>query len=136
MTCEHVCIESLLNKYSARNVRASFISAFAVAFDGSRAHHVIGAELRLELNQLDRTTQRSLTTENHRRLVLTAPHSRLLHECLSVAHACQTAPDNIRALMPDCFPSATRDACYAMQQFDNYLIHKRIDTLDDMRVCL
>lgn len=116
----------------------AFIDTFATAFDGSRAHHLIGAqrfaELRLELNQLNRTTQRALDTENNRRLVLTSPHSRLLHECLGVAHACETAPDNIRALMPRCFPAATLDACYALQQFDNYLIHQRIDALGDTRM--
>jgi hypothetical protein len=116
----------------------SFINTFALAFDNSRAHHLIGvkrfAELRLELNQLNRTTQHALDTENNRRLVLTSSHSRLLHECLNVAHACQTAPANICSLMPNCFPASTRDACYAMQLFDNYLIHQRIDALGDTRM--
>ena len=116
----------------------AFIHTFALAFNGSRAHHLIGSErfseLRLELNELDRTTERALVTENNRRLVLTSPHSRLLHECLCIAHACQTAPDNIRALMPDCFPGSTSDACYVMSLFDNYLIHQRIDALGDRRM--
>jgi len=117
---------------------AAFINTFALAFDGSRARHVIGnerfSELRLELNELNRTTQRALETESKRHLVLTPPHSRLLHECLSVARSCETAPANIRLLMPDCFASATGDACYVMQLFDTYLINKRIDDLSDRRL--
>jgi hypothetical protein len=63
--------------------------------------------------------------------VLTAAHARLLHECLGVAHQCQTAPANVRALMPADFGAATLDACYVMQQVDNYLLHRRIDMLGD-----
>jgi hypothetical protein len=31
--------------------------------------------------------------------------------------------------MPDVFASATRDALYAMQLLDNYLLNQRIDAL-------
>jgi hypothetical protein len=117
---------------------AAFIHTFADAFDRSRADHVIGrerfSELRLELNQLNKATQHSLDTQTRRRHILSSPNARLLHECLCVAHTCEKVPTNIRALMPVCFSTATRDACYVMQQFDNYLIHQRIDALGDTRM--
>jgi hypothetical protein len=33
--------------------------------------------------------------------------------------------------MPVRFGAVTEDACYVMQQVDNYLLHKRIDALGD-----
>jgi len=111
----------------------AFVVAFAGAFDGSRAHHVIGSErfgaLRLELNALRRQAERALETERGREHVLTELHSRLLHECLGVAHVCMATDAKVRDLMPDVFGAATRDACYVMQQVDTYLLHKRIDAL-------
>ena len=117
----------------------AFVSAFAQAFDGSRADHVIGKqrfrELRLELNALAKRADAALLTERGREHVLTELHSRLLHECLGVVHQCETAPANVCALMPawtpEVFGEATQDACYVMQQVDTYLLHKRIDALGD-----
>ena len=113
----------------------AFVGAFAEAFDGSRAHHVIGSqhfgELRLELNALRVQAEQALETERGRQHVLTELHARLLHECLGVAHQCETSPENVRALMPVRFGAVTEDACYVMQQVDNYLLHKRIDALGD-----
>jgi len=113
----------------------AFVSAFAVAFDGSRADHVIGKqhfhELRLELNALAKRADTALLTERGREHVLTELHARLLHECLGVVHQCENAPANVRALMPERFGAVTEDACYVMQQVDNYLLHKRIDALGD-----
>ena len=112
-----------------------FVSVFAEAFDGSRGHHVIGVErfgeLRLELNALAKRADEALLAERGREHVLTEAHSRLLHECLGVAHACMRQRANVRALMPAVFGAATVDACYMMQQVDNYLLHKRIDKLGD-----
>jgi len=112
-----------------------FVGVFSKAFDGSRADHVIGKErfreLRLELTELCLLSEQALVLERGRERVLTAPHARLLHECLGVAHQCQTAPANVRALMPADFGAATQDACYVMQQVDNYLLHRRIDMLGD-----
>ena len=111
----------------------AFVGVFAEAFDASRAHHVIGSqrfgELRLELNALRKQAEEALETERGREHVLTELHSRLLHECLGVAHACIRTDANVRALMPACFGTATVDACYVMQQLDNYLLHKRIDAI-------
>jgi hypothetical protein len=111
----------------------AFVDAFALAFDASRAHHVTGVqrfgELRLELNALAKRADEALLAERGREYVLTELHSRLLHECLCVAHQCETSPANVRALMPVRFGAVTEDACYVMQQFDNYLLHKRIDAL-------
>ena len=111
----------------------AFVEAFALAFDSSRAHHVIGTErfgeLRLELKALAEEADRALVLERGREHVLTELHARLLHECLNVAHQCETAPANVRALMPVRFGAVTEDACYVMQQMDTYLLHKRIDTL-------
>jgi hypothetical protein len=111
----------------------AFVGEFAEAFDGSRAHYVIGSErfggLRLELNALRKQAERALESERGREHVLTELHSRLLHECLCVAHQCETSPANVRALMPVRFGAVTEDACYVMQQVDNYLLHKRIDAL-------
>ena len=111
----------------------AFVSVFAEAFDSSRAHHVIGTErfgeLRLELNALRKQAEEALETERGREHVLTALHSRLLHECLGVAHVCMTTDANVRSLMPANFGPATRDACYVMQQLDNYVLHRRIDAL-------
>jgi hypothetical protein len=113
----------------------AFVGVFAEAFDSSRAQHVIGVErfgdLRLELNELRKQADQALANERGREHVLTALHARLLHECLCVAHACETAPANVRALMPASFGAATRDACYVMQQVDSYLLHRRIDALGD-----
>jgi hypothetical protein len=113
----------------------AFVGVFAEAFDRSRADHVIGnqrfAELRLELNELRKQADRALANERGREHVLTALHARLLHECLCVARACENAPDNVRALMHADFDAATEDACYVMQQLDNYLLHKRIDAMGD-----
>jgi hypothetical protein len=112
-----------------------FVGVFADAFDGSGAHLVIGSprfgELRLELNALRRQAEQALLLERGRELVLTAPTSALLHEALCVAHACQTAEPALRALMPACFGLATRDAGYAMQQLDAYLLNRRIDALHE-----
>jgi hypothetical protein len=113
----------------------AFVDAFALAFDASRAHHVIGrerfAELRLELNALAKRADDALLQERGREHVLTELHSRLLHECLNVAHVCMTTDKKVRDLMPAVFDAATVDACYVMQQLDNYLLHKRIDALGD-----
>jgi hypothetical protein len=113
----------------------AFVDAFALAFDASRAHHVIGVqrfgELRLELNDLAGKADHALVMERGREHVLTELHARLLHECLGVAHQCETSPANVRALMPVRFGAVTEDACYVMQQLDNYLLHKRIDALGD-----
>ncbi len=113
----------------------AFVDAFALAFDASRAHHVIGrdrfGELRLELNALAKRADEALLAERGCEHVLTEPHARLLHECLGVAHQCETSPGNVRALMPVRFGAVTEDACYVMQQVDNYLLHKRIDALGD-----
>ena len=114
----------------------AFVEAFALAFDSSRAHHVIGeqrfGELRLELNALAKRADQALLAERGRQHVLTELHARLLHECLNVAHQCETSPANVRALMPVRFGAVTEDACYVMQQVDNYLLHKRIDALGDL----
>ena len=111
----------------------AFVGVFAEAFEGSRAHHVIGVErfgeLRLELNALAKRADQALLAERGREHVLTELHSRLLHECLNVAHQCESAPANVRALMPVRFGAVTEDACYVMQQVDNYLLHKRIDAV-------
>ena len=40
-----------------------------------------------------------------------------------------TTDEKVRDLMPAVFGGATRDACYVMQQVDNYLLHKRIDAV-------
>jgi hypothetical protein len=116
----------------------AFVDALATAFDASRAQHLVGearfAELRLELNELNRQTQRALAAKRGRERILTAPHSRLLHECLHVAYLATHAPDNLRVLMPDVFASATRDALYAMQLLDNYLLNQRIDALSSRYV--
>jgi hypothetical protein len=96
----------------------AFVSDFAHAFDGSRADHVIGmerfGELRLELNALAKRADAALLAERGREHVLTELHSRLLHECLGVAHQCENAPANVRALMPAWTPEvlgeATQDA--------------------------
>ena len=117
----------------------AFVSAFAQAFDGSRADHVIGkqrfGDLRLELNALAKRADAALLAERGREHVLTELHSRLLHECLGVVHQCETAPANVCALMPawtpEVFGAATGDACYVMQQVDNYLLNRRIDALGD-----
>jgi hypothetical protein len=113
----------------------AFVDAFALAFDGSRAHHVIGTErfweLRLELTELAKRADEALVEERGRERVLTPPHAKLLHECLCVAHQCETAPANVRALMPVRFGAVTEDASYVMQQVDAYLLHKRIDLLGD-----
>ena len=113
----------------------AFVDALALAFDASRAHHVIGVqrfgELRLELNDLAGKADHALVMERGREHVLTELHARLLHECLGVAHQCETSPANVRALMPVRFGAVTEDACYVMQQLDNYLLHKRIDALGD-----
>jgi hypothetical protein len=37
----------------------------------------------------------------------------------------------VHALMHADFDAATEDACYVMQQLDNYLLHKRIDAMGD-----
>jgi hypothetical protein len=111
----------------------AFVDAFALAFDASRAHHVIGVqrfgELRLELNALAKRADEALLAERGREHVLTELHARLLHECLNVAHVCMTTDEKVRDLMPAVFGAATEDACYVMQQVDNYLLHKRIDAL-------
>jgi len=111
----------------------AFVEAFALAFDSSRAHYVIGSErfgeLRLGLKALAEKADRALVSERGRERVLTELHSRLLHECLNVAHVCMTTDEKVRDLMPAVFGGATRDACYVMQQVDNYLLHKRIDAL-------
>ena len=111
----------------------AFVDALAAAFDASRAHHLVGetrfAELRLELKALRFAAARALLSERGRERILTAPHARLLHECLHVAYLADKAPYNIRLLMPDVFESATRDAPYAMQVLDTYLINQRIDAL-------
>jgi hypothetical protein len=113
----------------------AFVDAFALAFDASRAHFVIGkerfGELRLELNALAKRSDEALLAERGREHVLTELHSRLLHECLNVAHVCMTTDEKVRDLMPAVFGAATVDACYVMQQVDNYLLHKRIDALGD-----
>ena len=113
----------------------AFVDAFALAFDASRAHYVIGKErfdeLRLELNALAKRADEALLAERGREHVLTELHSRLLHECLNVAHVCMTTDKKVRDLMPAVFDAATVDACYVMQQLDNYLLHKRIDALGD-----
>ena len=113
----------------------AFVGVFSDAFDRSRAHHIIGiqrfAELRLELNELRKQADRALANERGREHVLTALHARLLHECLGVAHQCETAPANVRALMPVRFGAVTEDACYVMQQVDTYLLHKRIDAMGE-----
>jgi hypothetical protein len=112
----------------------AFVSEFGDAFDGSRAHVLIGVErfgaLQLELRELRDKASRALHMEFGRQKVLTMYHAQLLHECLCVAHACMNADANQRALMPDVFQHATRDACYVMQQVDLYLVHKRIDELE------
>jgi hypothetical protein len=113
----------------------AFVDVFSEAFDRSRADHIIGTqrfgELRLELNALADQADRALVMERGREHVLTAPHAQLLHECLCVAHQCETSPANVRALMPVRFGAVTEDACYVMQQVDTYLLHKRIDALGD-----
>jgi len=113
----------------------AFVDAFAFAFDASRAHYVIGkerfADLRLELNELAKKADRALLEERGRERVLTDLHAQLLHECLNVAHVCMTTDKKVRDLMPAVFEAATVDACYVMQQVDNYLLHKRIDALGD-----
>ena len=113
----------------------AFVDAFALAFDASRAHHVIGVqrfgELRLELNDLAGKADHALVMQRGREHVLTELHARLLHECLNVAHVCMTTDEKVRDLMPAVFGAATVDACYVMQQLDNYLLHKRIDALGD-----
>ena len=113
----------------------AFVDAFALAFDGSRAHHVIGTErfweLRLELTELAKRADQALIEERGRERVLTAPHAQLLHECLNVAHVCMATDANLQALMPAVFGAATVDACYVMQQLDNYLLNKRIDAIGD-----
>jgi hypothetical protein len=113
----------------------AFVAVFAQAFDASRAHHVIGTErfweLRLELTELAKRTDQALIEERGRERVLTAPHAQLLHECLNVAHVCMATDANLQALMPAVFGAATVDACYVMQQLDNYLLNKRIDAIGD-----
>jgi hypothetical protein len=113
----------------------AFVGAFAEAFDVSRAYFVIGkerfGELRLELNALAKRADEALLAERGRERVLTELHSRLLHECLNVAHVCMTTDEKVRDLMPAVFGAATLDACYVMQQVDNYLLNKRIDALGD-----
>lgn len=113
----------------------AFVAEFADAFHDSRAYRIIGEdkfyELRRELNELRRATEAALANERGRERVLTPLNARLLHECLNVAHVCMTTDKKVRDLIPAVFDAATVDACYVMQQVDNYLLHKRIDALGD-----